>query len=204
MKHKLPSLPYALDALEPHISKETLEFHHGKHHRAYVTKLNELIQGSEFERSSLEEIVKKATGAVFNNAAQAWNHEFYWHCLSPDAGGKPDGDLARAITSSFGSFAGFKDQFSGAAEGRFGSGWAWLIAKPGGTLEVLSTANAETPLRGGGAPLLTCDVWEHAYYIDYRNARPDYIKAYWNLVNWDFVERNWVEVARVSPALSAT
>jgi superoxide dismutase, Fe-Mn family len=204
VKHELPPLPYATDALAPHMSKETLEFHHGKHHRAYVNKTNELIQGSQFENASLEEIVRQSSGALFNNAAQAWNHAFFWQCLSPNGGGKPAGDVAKIITSSFGSFSGFRDHFTSAAEGRFGSGWAWLVRKDGGSLEVLSTANAETPMRSGRLPLLTCDVWEHAYYIDYRNSRPDYIKAFWNLVNWEFVNRNWAESARVSPALHET
>jgi Fe-Mn family superoxide dismutase len=201
VQHELPPLPYAADALAPHMSKETLEFHHGKHHRAYVNKLNELVQGSPFENASLEEIVRKSSGALFNNAAQAWNHSFFWQCLSPEGGGKPTGDIAKVMTSSFGSFDGFRDHFTSAAEGRFGSGWAWLVRKDDGSLEVLSTANAETPLRSGRLPLLTCDVWEHAYYIDYRNSRADYIKAFWNLVNWEFVNRNWANAARVSPAL---
>jgi Fe-Mn family superoxide dismutase len=201
VKHELPPLPYAVDALQPHMSKETLEFHHGKHHRTYVNKLNELIQGSQFENASLEEIVRQSSGALFNNAAQAWNHAFFWQCLSPNGGGKPTGDVAKIITSSFGSFSGFRDHFTSAAEGRFGSGWAWVVRKDDGSLEVLSTANAETPIRSGRRPLLTCDVWEHAYYIDYRNSRADYIKAFWNLVNWEFVNRNWTEGARASPAL---
>ena len=202
MKHELRPLPYALDALEPHLSRETLEFHHGKHHRTYVTKLNELIQGGPFERASLEEIVKRADGAVFNNAAQVWNHDFYWDSLSPSGGGEPKGEVGRAIASAFGSFADFKDKFSKAAEGRFGSGWAWLIRGADGSLEVSSTSNADTPLRAGKVALLTCDVWEHAYYIDYRNARPDYVKAFWNLVNWEFVERNWTRSRNATPAFS--
>lgn len=202
MKHELRPLPYAPDALEPHLSRETLEFHHGKHHRTYVTKLNELIQGGPFERASLEEIVRRADGAVFNNAAQVWNHDFYWDSLSPSGGGEPKGEVARAIASGFGSFADFKDKFSKAAEGRFGSGWAWLIRGADGSLEVSSTSNADTPLRAGKVALLTCDVWEHAYYIDYRNARPDYVKAFWNLVNWEFVERNWTRSRNATPAYS--
>jgi superoxide dismutase, Fe-Mn family len=186
------------------MSKETLEFHHGKHHRAYVTKLNELIRGSQFENASLQEIVRQSSGAIFNNAGQAWNHNFFWQCLSPDGGGKPTGDIGQLITSSFGSFAGFRDHFSSAAEGRFGSGWAWLVRNDDGSLEVLSTANADTPIRSGRSPLLTCDVWEHAYYIDYRNSRADYIKAFWNLVNWDFVSRNWADASGVSTALHET
>ncbi len=204
MKHELRPLPYALDALEPHLSRETLEFHHGKHHRTYVTKLNELVQGGPFERASLEEIVRRADGAVFNNAAQVWNHDFYWDCLSPSGGGEPRGELAQAIVSSFGSYGEFKDKFSKAAEGRFGSGWAWLAGGADGSLEILSTSNADTPLRSGKTALLTCDVWEHAYYIDYRNARPDYVKAFWNLVNWEFVERNRVRARNMSPAMSGT
>jgi superoxide dismutase, Fe-Mn family len=187
MPHTLPDLPYPKEALQPHISKETLEYHHGKHHRAYVNKLNELIAGTEFENASLPDIVLKATGPVFNNAAQAWNHAFYWQCLSPDGGGEPGGDLARAINSAFGSFAGFKEKFSKLAEGTFGSGWAWLVRDKAGTLAIESTSNAKNPMTDGQTPLLTCDVWEHAYYIDYRNARPEYVKAFWNVVNWQFV-----------------
>jgi Fe-Mn family superoxide dismutase len=202
MKHKLRPLPYALDALKPHLSRETLEFHHGKHHRAYVNKLNELVQGTRFEKASLEEIVRDASGPIFNNAAQVWNHDFYWDSLSPDGGGKPNGEIGRAITAAFGSFAEFKEKFSEAAEGRFGSGWAWLTLDAGGSLEVSSTSNADTPLKSGKTALLTCDVWEHAYYIDYRNARPEYVKAFWHLVNWEFVERNWAHARSVKPALS--
>lgn len=202
MKHTLRPLPYAMDALEPQLSRETLEFHHGKHHRTYVTKLNELIRNTPFEQASLEEIVRKSTDAIFNNGAQVWNHDFYWDCLSPDADGKPTGDIARAITSSFGSFDNFKQEFSKAAEGRFGSGWAWLAAGTKGSLEVVTTSNADTPLRAGQIALLTCDVWEHAYYIDYRNARPEYIKAFWNLVNWEFVARNWERARNTAPAMA--
>jgi Fe-Mn family superoxide dismutase len=186
MTHTLPDLPYPKDALQPHISKETLEFHHGKHHRTYVDKLNGLIKGTEFENSPLEEIVTKSSGPVFNNAAQAWNHDFYWHCLSPQGGGEPSGALANAISSAFGSFSGFKEKFSQLAEGTFGSGWAWLVRNKTGGLEIVSTGNAGNPMTDGKTPLLTCDVWEHAYYIDYRNARPEYVKAFWNLVNWQF------------------
>jgi Fe-Mn family superoxide dismutase len=187
MQHTLPDLPYPKDALQPHISQETLEYHHGKHHRAYVNKLNELIVGTEFENAALPDIVLKATGPLFNNAAQAWNHAFYWQCLSPQGGGEPAGDLQRAINSAFGSFAGFKEKFSKVAEGTFGSGWAWLVRDKAGTLAIESTSNARNPMTDGQTPLLTCDVWEHAYYIDYRNARPEYVKAFWNLVNWQFV-----------------
>jgi Fe-Mn family superoxide dismutase len=187
MTHTLPELPYAKNALQPHISQETLEFHHGKHHRAYVNKLNELIAGTEFENAALEDIVKRSSGPLFNNAAQAWNHAFYWQCMSPSGGGEPGGKAGEAIKAGFGSFAGFKEKFSKLAEGTFGSGWAWLVRGKSGTLELVSTSNAKNPLTEGQIPLLTCDVWEHAYYIDYRNARPDYVKAFWNVVNWDFV-----------------
>jgi superoxide dismutase, Fe-Mn family len=191
MKHELPPLPYPMEALEPHMSRETLEFHHGKHHRAYVTKLNELIQGTEFADSPLETIVKKASGPIFNNGAQAWNHEFFWNCLAPRAGGTPKGELARAVDAAFGSFDALKKKFNEAGVGRFGSGWVWLCADGEGKLSVASTANADNPMREGKTPVLTCDVWEHAYYIDYRNARPDFLNAFWNLVNWPFVESAW-------------
>ena len=191
MEHKLPELPYAKDALAPHISAETLEFHYGKHHATYVTNLNKLIAGTEFENLALEEIVKRATGGVFNNAAQIWNHTFYWHCLAPKAGGEPTGPLAQGITLAFGSFAAFKEKFSAAAVGTFGSGWAWLVKNPDGSLAIESTSNAANPMTSGKKPLLTCDVWEHAYYIDYRNARPKYVEAFWNLVNWKFVADNF-------------
>ncbi len=191
MEHKLPELPYAKDALAPHISAETLEFHYGKHHATYVTNLNKLIAGTEFENLALEEIVKRATGGVFNNAAQIWNHTFYWHCLAPKAGGEPTGALAQAITLAFGSFAAFKEKFSATAVGTFGSGWAWLVKNPDGSLAIESTSNAANPMTSGKKPLLTCDVWEHAYYIDYRNARPKYVEAFWNLVNWKFVADNF-------------
>ncbi len=190
MEHTLPSLPYPMDALAPHISKETLEFHHGKHHQTYVTNLNKLIPGTEFENLSLEEIVKKSSGGIFNNAAQVWNHTFYWYCLSPNGGGEPTGALLAAIARDFGSFAEFKEKFAQTAITTFGSGWAWLVQKPDGTLALESTSNAATPLTGANKPLLTCDVWEHAYYIDYRNARPNYVTAFWSLVNWEFVAAN--------------
>ncbi|MBT8446982.1 MAG: superoxide dismutase [Fe] [Gammaproteobacteria bacterium] len=191
MEHKLPDLPYAMDALAPHISKETLEFHYGKHHATYVTKLNAAIPGTEFENASLEDIVRKSSGGVFNNAAQIWNHTFYWHCLSPDGGGAPGGDLGKAIDDAFGSFDAFKEQFTNAAVNTFGSGWAWLVKNADGSLAIESTSNAETPLTDNSkTPLMTCDVWEHAYYIDYRNARPKYMDAFWNLVNWEFVAAN--------------
>ncbi len=188
--HTLPELKYAHNALEPHISKETLEFHYGKHHQTYVTNLNNLIKGTEFENSSLEEIVAKASGVIFNNAAQIWNHSFYWQCMSPQGGGEPTGIVAELIQKNFGSFATFKEEFSKTAITTFGSGWAWLVKKPDGSLALESTSNAGTPLTGANKPLLTCDVWEHAYYVDYRNARPKYVEAFWNLVDWDFVAAN--------------
>jgi superoxide dismutase, Fe-Mn family len=190
MEHKLPTLPYAMDALQPHISKETLEFHYGKHHQAYVTNLNNLIKGTEHENSSLEDIIKKSSGGIFNNSAQIWNHTFYWFCLSPSGGGQPKGDLAKAIDKKFGSFDEFKKQFTQTAVTTFGSGWAWLVKNPDGSLGLESTPNAGTPMTAGKTALLTCDVWEHAYYIDYRNRRPDYVSAFWNLVNWEFVANN--------------
>lgn len=191
MTHELPKLPFALDALAPNISKETLEFHYGKHHKAYVDKLNSLIPGTEFANASLEDIIKKAKGVIFNQAAQVWNHTFYWHSLSPDGGGAPKGPLADAIGKSFGSFEAFQKEFTEKAAGLFGSGWAWLVRKPDGKLEVEQTGNAGNPLTTGDKPLLTCDVWEHAYYIDYRNARPKYIEAWWKCVNWDFAGKNF-------------
>lgn len=191
MEHKLPELPYAKDALVPHLSAETIEYHYGKHHAAYVTNLNKLIPGTEFENLSLEEIVKKSSGAIFNNAAQVWNHTFYWNCLSPKGGGEPSGALAAAIATAFGSFAQFKEKFTSTAVGTFGSGWAWLVRDADGKLAIESTSNAGCPLTAGKKPLLTCDVWEHAYYIDYRNLRPKYVEAFWNLVNWPFVAQQF-------------
>jgi superoxide dismutase, Fe-Mn family len=191
MQHTLPELPYAIDALAPHISKETLEYHYGKHHAAYVTNLNNLVKGTEFENSSLEDIVKKSTGGVFNNAAQIWNHTFYWHCLSPNGGGAPSGKLADAINAKFGSFDAFKEAFTKSAIGNFGSSWTWLVKKADGSVEIVNTSNAATPLTTQDKPLLTCDLWEHAYYIDYRNARPKYIETFWNLVNWEFASKNF-------------
>lgn len=187
MAFTLPDLPYAKDALAPHISAETLEYHYGKHHQTYVDKLNGLIENTEFADQSLEEIIRASSGGVFNNAAQVWNHTFYWHCLSPNGGGKPGGKLAELIDRDFGSFEAFEKEFSDTAIATFGSGWAWLVQKPDGKLEVISTSNADTPVRGDSTPLMTCDVWEHAYYIDYRNARPKYVESFWKLVNWDFV-----------------
>jgi Fe-Mn family superoxide dismutase len=190
MAHELPPLPYAMDALAPHISKETLEFHYGKHHQTYVDKLNGLVPGTEFENLSLEEIVKKSSGGVFNNAAQVWNHTFYWNCLGPNGGGAPTGAIADAINTKFGSFDQFKEAFNTTAVNTFGSGWAWLVKNADGSLDLMSTSNAATPMTEGKTALLTCDVWEHAYYIDYRNARPKYLEGFWNLVNWDFVNAN--------------
>ncbi|PZN72289.1 MAG: superoxide dismutase [Fe] [Candidatus Methylumidiphilus alinenensis] len=191
MTHVLPPLPYEKNALEPHISAETLEFHYGKHHQTYVTNLNNLIAGTEFENLSLDEIVKKATGGIFNNAAQVWNHTFYWHSLSPNGGGEPTGALADAIIKTFGSFEKFKEDFSKTAITTFGSGWAWLVKNADGSLALVSTSNAATPLTAGQTPLLTIDVWEHAYYVDYRNLRPKYVEAFWSLVNWDFATNNF-------------
>jgi len=191
MTFELPQLPYAMDALEPFISKQTLEFHYGKHHQAYVTNLNKLVPGTEFENATLEEIIRKATGGIFNNGAQIWNHTFYWHCLKPNGGGEPSGKLAEAIIQKFGSFAEFKDKFSAAAATLFGSGWAWLVKTPEGKLEIVQESNAGNPLRNGHTPLLTCDVWEHAYYLDKQNRRPDYISDFWKLVDWDAVAQRF-------------
>lgn len=190
MSFELPALPYAQNALEPHISAETLEYHYGKHHNTYVVNLNNLIKDTELAGKSLEEIVKTSSGGIFNNAAQVWNHTFYWHCLSPNGGGEPTGKVADAINQSFGSFAEFKAQFTDAAVKNFGAGWTWLVKKANGTLAIVSTSNAATPLTTADKPLLTVDVWEHAYYIDYRNARPKYLENFWALVNWSFVEKN--------------
>ncbi|MFN7519916.1 MAG: superoxide dismutase [Lysobacteraceae bacterium] len=183
----LPALPYARDALAPHISAETIDFHYGKHHQTYVDNLNKQIAGTEFESLDLEAIIRKSQGGMFNNAAQVWNHTFYWNCLKPNGGGEPKGKLAEAINAAFGSFQAFKDQFTQTALTTFGSGWAWLVQRPDGTLALVSTSNAATPLTGSDTALLTCDVWEHAYYVDYRNARAKYVEAFWNLVDWDFV-----------------
>ncbi|MFK8016294.1 MAG: superoxide dismutase [Gammaproteobacteria bacterium] len=191
MAHELPALPYAMDALAPHISKETLEFHYGKHHNAYVTNLNNLIEGTDFAGASLEETVRSATGGMFNNAAQIWNHTFYWHCLSPNGGGAPTGELADAIDKAFGSYDAFKEEFTKKSVTLFGSGWAWLVRREDGSVAIEQTSNADTPLTGADTPLLTCDVWEHAYYVDYRNARPAYLDAFWSLVNWDFASDNY-------------
>jgi Fe-Mn family superoxide dismutase len=191
MAFELPALPYASNRLVPYISEETLEFHHGKHHQTYVTNLNNLVPGTEFEGLSLEEIILKSSGPIFNNAAQVWNHTFYWNSLAPHAGGEPTGALAEAINAKFGSFAQFKEEFTKCAVGTFGSGWAWLVKNADGSLGLVSTSNAACPLTTGQTPLLTCDVWEHAYYIDYRNARPKYLEAFWALVNWDFAAANF-------------
>ena len=191
MTHVLPPLPFARDSLEPVISAETLDYHYGKHHQAYVTNLNKLVAGTEFEQASLEEIVMQSDGGIFNNAAQVWNHTFYWNGLSPNGGGEPGGALAAAIGEAFGSFAAFKEAFIKSAAGNFGSGWTWLVKNKDDSLEIVNTSNAATPLRDGKTPLLTIDVWEHAYYIDYRNARPKYLDEIWKLVNWDFVAANY-------------
>jgi superoxide dismutase, Fe-Mn family len=187
MSFELPELPYGRGDLAPHISEETLDYHYGKHHQAYVTNLNGLVKDTEYEGMSLEEIMQSASGPLFNNAAQVWNHTFYWHCLSPNGGGEPAGELAERINKAFGSFDEFKAKFSECAAKTFGSGWAWLVSNDSGDLEIRSTSNAKNPMTESYKPLLTCDVWEHAYYVDYRNARPKYIEAFWNLVNWGFV-----------------
>ena len=190
MAFELPQLPYAKDALGPHISQETLEYHYGKHHNTYVTKLNGLVEGKPEAEKSLEEIIKTSSGGLFNNAAQIWNHTFYWHCLSPNGGGEPTGAAADAINKAFGSFDAFKKEFNEKAAGNFGSGWTWLVKKTDGSVAIVNTDDAGTPLTTADKPVLTVDVWEHAYYIDYRNSRPDYLAAFWNLVNWDFVNEN--------------
>lgn len=189
MAFELPALPYELNALAPNLSQETLEYHYGKHHKAYVDNLNKLVPGTEFEHMSLEEIIKKSSGGIFNNAAQVWNHTFYWNSLSPNGGGTPKGKVLEAIEKSFGSFEKFKEQFSQKAISQFGSGWAWLILNSDGSLEITSTGNADTPIREGKKPILTCDVWEHAYYIDYRNQRPKYVEHFFELVNWAGVDK---------------
>ena len=192
MSFTLPELPYAKDALAPHISAETIEFHYGKHHQTYVDKLNGLVEGTELESQSLEDIVKSSEGGVFNNAAQVWNHTFYWNCLSPNGGGSPTGPVADAINAAFGSFEAFKEQFTNSAINNFGSGWTWLVKKADGSVAIVNTSNAATPLTDASVtPILTVDVWEHAYYVDYRNARPKYMDAFWALVNWDFVNQNF-------------
>jgi Fe-Mn family superoxide dismutase len=192
MAIELPALPYEHDALEPHISSETLAFHYGKHHNTYVVKLNGLIGGTEFENKGLEDIVKTSSAGIFNNAAQIWNHTFYWNSLSPNGGGEPSGDLLTAINGSFGSFDEFKAKFAESAINNFGASWTWLVKNADGSLAIVNTSNAETPLTDDGAtPLITVDLWEHAYYIDYRNLRPDYLNAFWALANWDFAQANF-------------
>lgn len=192
MAFELPALPYEKNALEPHISAETLEYHYGKHHQTYVDKLNGLVEGSEFAGKSLEEIVKTSSGGVFNNAAQVWNHTFYWHCLSPNGGGEPTGALADAINAKWGSFDKFKEAFTTSAINNFGSSWTWLVKKSDGSLDIVNTSNAATPLTDSSlTPVLTVDLWEHAYYIDYRNARPKYMDGFWSLVNWEFASKNF-------------
>lgn len=190
MEHTLPPLPYAKDALQPHISAETLEYHHGKHHQTYVTNLNNMIKGTEYENMSLEEIIQKSSGGVFNNSAQVWNHTFFWNCMTPNGGGAPTGKVADAINAKWGSFDKFKEEFNKSALGNFGSGWTWLVQKTDGSVDIVNTSNAGTPLTTSDKPLLTADVWEHAYYIDYRNARAKFLDAFWNVVNWDFVNQN--------------
>lgn len=190
-KFSLPELPYSKDALMPHMSAETLEFHYGKHHKTYVDNLNKLIEGTEHENKNLEEIIKTSSGGIFNNAAQVWNHTFFWNCLTPQGTQEPSPKLMEAIKKDFGSFEAFKEKFSDTSIKQFGSGWGWLAKNKDGKLEILSTSNAENPLTQGKTPLLTCDVWEHAYYIDYRNKRPDFLAAFWKIVNWKFVEENW-------------
>jgi len=191
MAFELPALPYDKNALEPHISAETLEYHYGKHHQAYVTKLNELTEGTADASKSLEEIIKSSSGGLFNQAAQVWNHTFYWHCLAPNGGGEPSGALAEAINAKFGSFEKFKETFNANAVANFGSGWTWLIKTEDGGVDIVNTSNADTPIAHGQTPLMTIDVWEHAYYIDYRNARPKYLESVWNVLNWEFVAQNF-------------
>ncbi len=195
MTHELPELPFAKTALEPHISAETLQYHHGKHHAKYVSNLNELLLGTELELRSLEEIIQLASGKLFNNAAQVWNHTFYWNCLSPAGGGPPEGPLAAVLDQQFGSFDQLKQQFNDAAQSLFGSGWVWLVKDAAGNVSIEPMSNAGTPIRKGAVPLLTCDVWEHAYYIDYRHARPKYVDGFWRLVNWEFVARQYQAAA---------
>lgn len=191
MAFELPALPYEKTALEPHISEETLNFHYGKHHQTYVTKLNGLVEGTDMASKSLEDIIKTSSGGVFNNAAQIWNHTFYWNSLSPNGGGEPTGAVADAINAAFGSFEEFKAKFNDMAVNNFGSSWTWLVKKEDGTLDIVNTSNAGTPITEGLTPLITVDLWEHAYYIDYRNVRPDYLKGFWALVNWDFANENF-------------
>ncbi len=190
MAIELPELPYPKDALAPYISAETIDFHYGAHHATYVKNLNNLIRDTEFAEASLEDIICKAGGGIFNNAAQVWNHTFYWNSLSPDGGGEPTGRVKDALDQAYGSYAKFQEEFTAKAATLFGSGWCWLVKNPGGSLSIEQTQNAGNPITEGKKPLLTCDVWEHAYYIDYRNARPKYLESYWKLVNWSFLDRN--------------
>jgi Fe-Mn family superoxide dismutase len=191
MNHTLPTLPYALNALEPHISQKTLEFHYGKHHQAYITNLNNLLPGTKYENATLESIVMEADGPIFNNGAQIWNHTFYFTGFSPKGGGEPAGNLADAIKKSFGSFSEFKEKFSKSAITLFGSGWAWLVKNADGSLGIIQESNAGNPLRKGLVPILTCDVWEHAYYLDYQNRRPDYIASFWKIVDWEIIGKRF-------------
>ncbi|WBF65809.1 MAG: superoxide dismutase [Fe] [Candidatus Kinetoplastibacterium crithidii] len=191
MIHVLPDLPYKIDSLSPYISKETIEFHYGKHHQTYINNLNSLIQNTEFQEMSLEEVIKKSSGAIFNNAAQVWNHNFYWNSICPDSTVKPLGGLAEAINQKWGGFESFKVEFNKQAASNFGSGWTWLVKKENGALEILNTSNAGTTVNSNDKAIITCDVWEHAYYIDYRNARVKYLENYWSIVNWKFAEKNF-------------
>ena len=192
MERTLPELPYAMDALAPEYSKETMEYHYGKHHKAYVDNLNNLQKGTEFESMELEDVVKKSSGGVYNNSAQIWNHTFFWNCMAPEGGGEPSGALAKAIDAKFGSYAAFKEAFVKSAAGNFGSGWTWLVKKEDGSVDIVNMGAAGTPLTTADKPLLTVDVWEHAYYIDYRNARPKFVETYLSkLVNWNFAESNF-------------
>ncbi len=192
MEHTLPALPYAMDALAPHLSKETFEFHYGKHHQAYVTNLNNLVKGTEFENLGLEDIIRKSSGGVFNNSAQIWNHTFFWNSMKPKGGGEPSGALATAIAAKWATYAAFKEAFTKSAVGNFGSGWTWLVRKADGSVDIVNTSNAGCPLTGADKALITIDVWEHAYYIDFRNARPKFVETYLNsLVNWDFAAKNF-------------
>ncbi|MFW6203116.1 MAG: superoxide dismutase [Marinilabilia sp.] len=191
MKFSLPQLPYELDALEPHISKKTLEFHYGKHHQTYVNNLNNLIQGTRFENADLETIIKEADGGIYNNGAQVWNHTFYFTSLSPKGGNAPTGPLAQAIDEVYGSFDNFREEFNKAATTLFGSGWTWLVKNNDGKVEIIKESNAGNPMRNGLTPILTCDVWEHAYYLDYQNRRPDYLAGFWNCVDWDIVGKRF-------------
>ncbi len=191
MDFKLPELPYALNALSPHIGEKTLEFHYGKHHKAYVDNLNNLVKGTKFENASLEQIIREAEGGIYNNGAQVWNHTFYFSAFSGEGSREPLGIMADAINRSFGSFDQFKEKFSNAAATLFGSGWAWLVKNNDGSLEIIQESNAGNPLRAGLTPVLTCDVWEHAYYLDYQNRRVDYIKSFWNILNWDQISKRY-------------